>query len=177
MDSVLSLDKFFISQKMLAAGRKYHVFDEAGTRLLYIEQAAFVQLKLAFVAYQDESKRCAFFSFRRAKVFARDYHLMDENERPIGKIEGSQLCDVSGRVLACTRRVAEVTKKGLLILKFFTADGKLIGQMTHGWGQMTHGWIAVRQAILDLTDDPNRELDRRFAICAGIDEFMQYAEW
>lgn len=178
IDPVFSRDKFFFWQKTFALGQKYLVLDEAKNKLLYIEATAFVQLKLAFVAYRDESKQHKLFSFRQEKLFGGNYAIADEDDSPIGEIKwnlgwlmylkGWQICDASGRELAriryarpFTRRRRKVGWNELLLFEFVTPSGQLIGDL------VSSGFFR-RWETLNLTGDSSGSLDRRLAISACI---------
>ncbi len=161
---MLNLNKFVITQRWLAVGRKYLVCDEMGACLFYIEQTALIQMQPTFVAYQDTLKQRKLFSFQQKRGFADDYSITDENNTPIGTINRAKIYDVSGHELASIRRRGggEITRKGFVIFRLLDPTGLQIGHLITPWT------IIRRRAILELSVGLSRQLDRRLAISAGI---------
>ena len=53
MDPAFSANRFQMSQKILAVKSKYHIYNEAGSAVLYIEQEGIVQFKPSLIVQID----------------------------------------------------------------------------------------------------------------------------
>jgi uncharacterized protein YxjI len=179
MESVFSLNKYLISQKIITMRGKYHIFTEAGEKILYVEQTALVQIKPEFNVYKDESKREKVLSFQKDKwlQLAPSYTIKDAGGQIIGKVKKKlfaliksmwDLYDSQGRELANIQQdttsvvLGMMTKSGKELANFnFIAQGRQIGSLNRKWH------VADRY-LLDLSGDQNMQIDRRLAVCASI---------
>ncbi len=184
---VFAFDKYLLNQKVLSFKDKYHVFDEFGNKLLYVEREAWkVMPKLHF--FTDESKNVPVMSimskpkgffdmgyklhlvlpdgqplaiFRkdwiRGMFFQRLWHVLDANGDVIGKAEEDSV------LLGLIRRYLPFGEWIRTNFNIFLGSRQV--------GTFNRKFTIIDKYVLDLTQDHTRSLDRRIALglCVLLD--------
>jgi len=180
------LDRYLLNQKVISLGGKYHVYDEAGEPILYVDRPVF-RLQAHVGIYADESngrKLLTVFQDSAFQLINLSFTLLDDNDRPIAfmKREGwaSMLrhtwtvYDGAGRLLV--RAVEDSWWKALLrrvpyledVARWIHTNYALIFPDGRPAGAFVRRFTIADKYALDLTPDAERALDRRIAIALAV---------
>jgi uncharacterized protein YxjI len=183
-------DRFFVNQKILSLGNKYHVYDENNTPLFFVDRPV-LKLKMEFTVYEDDSKRRPLLSVTQDSVFTVinfKFIIKDANGQVIGimKREGWQsilrrtwmILDAQERLIATAtedsmgkaiaRRIFAATDleiiNALIRTNFYLyrADG------TTKFGEFLRKLALTDKYEMNLQADPERHFDRRLAVALAI---------
>lgn len=185
-----SKDRFFVNQKVLSLGNKYHVYDENNSPLFFVDRPV-LKLKMEFTVYEDETKTRPLLSVNQDSVFTvinYKFIIKDANGQVIGimKRQGWQsmlrrtwmIEDAQERLIATAtedsmgkaiaRRIFSATDleiiNALIRTNFYLyrADG------TTKFGEFLRKLSLTDKYEMNLQGDPERTFDRRLAVALAI---------
>jgi len=188
-------DKFYINQKRFSIKEKYHVYDEEGKELLFVEREFRLFGRRNIGVFADGSKSEALLSIiqdRYWEIFTRNYTVVDRNGETIAKLSrnnlkslfrrGWNVMDPGGVTIAKAREDSvflAVVRRVVGLIPFVELIGGLIKTDFHllaldnlgneqKIGSFNRRITFFDKYVLDLTEDPERKLDRRVALAVGI---------
>lgn len=188
---------FLVNQKHRSWMKsKYYVFDESGAPLFYVERPVKPLQRSDITIYHDDSKAAAVLTIRQDHGYAalhRHYTLIgSESGDPIAHFDRDNIrslfrrawtiSDPNGGIvagaredtawIAAARRILEWIPYVSILAGFVRTNFRLhvVGE---GGAETSVGAFNRKLSFgdkyaLDLTDDPQRLLDRRIAIALGI---------
>ena len=169
MESVFEFNKALISRDVWGTRTKYHIFDEAGNLLLYIEQPAGFQLKASYLVYPSEQRRQKLLSIQQDKIiqFLPRYSIADEGGQLIGRMKNKTfsvntvwlLSDRGGIEVASIEATEVMLGRPRMPNFKFMVKEKRIGEFQKRGNN---------QYLLDLSSDSDKSVDRRLALASGI---------
>lgn len=187
VDSRFQIDKLLFSQKKFSLVPQYYVYDENGRELFFVRRLL-LALKRHVYIYTDRSQRELLLTvrqdriieflnrhftvvdnagnvlgrFRRKNVISilrRTWHILDSEGRKIGEV----LEDSWGKAMFRRTPLGEYFKTDFIIRLGDRVIGKFIRK-----------WTVFDKYAFDLSEDSEREFDRRLAV--GLGALLDSAE-
>lgn len=176
-------DRFLLNQKMLSLGNKYFIYNDAQQPLLYVDRPV-LRLKSLFTLYADDTKQRKLLTLNQESaltVINFTFTLADAEDQVIAVFKRQGLLsmlrrtwkifDAQGQEIAQAHEdswwkaiVRRVSDLGVFFRTNFIItrpDGTEIGAFIR---RLTLG----DKYVLDLTQDPQRTLDRRIAVGLAV---------
>lgn len=198
MNEKLDRDKFLVKQKHMSWMKsKYHVFDEAGNPLFYVERpAGRVFTPGNITIYDDEQTKTAVLTLHQVSGFGalkRRFHLVDEGDGAtvahftrdnikswfrrhwqISHDDGTVIGHAreDSPAIAAIRRIFEWVPYAGIVAGFIRTNF-VVSRMDAGGNEVAAGTFNRKFSIgdkyaLDMSADAGRQLDRRIALALGI---------
>lgn len=167
----LEKDFYIIEQKTLT--RSYYIKDSHSNNILFAECPR-VHLWQNFIVYSDEQKQQKYFSFRQNKsIMLLSYTVMDEYDKVIGHIKQKftfyrnrwYIKDSQQNNIGSVREPVKSAVKRL-VMKETTYDEIFLSDKQIGIVSCRFSFGNIFD--LDLSNDPDKKLDRRLALAAAI---------
>ena len=188
-------DKFLVNQRRMSFKEKYYVYDESGGELFYVERPFRFLGKRTVTIYEDDAGREAVLKltqehyweiWRREymvetpdgqlvarlsrnnvqSLFRRGWKIAGPDGTPIAKVQEDSV------PLAIIRRVVDwipfVALAGLLIKTDFDFIGTGAPGNERKLGSFNRKVSMFDKYVLDMSPDPERVIDRRVALAAGV---------
>lgn len=179
-------DRFLLSQKVLSLGGKYHVYDETGHSLFFVDRPVF-KIKSDIGVYTDESRASKLLTLRQEGLFhlmSFAFTVLDERGQPLARLRREgwisllrrtwRVEDTTGHTLAVARedswwkaiarRVPYLDSVGRLICTNFI----ITRPNNQPLGQFVRRFTLADRYVLDLSADAERTFDRRIALALAI---------
>ncbi len=193
MDERFLKDKFLMHEKHFAIGDRYHIYDESGEPLFYVERERF-KLYADVHIYDDERKNRELLQIKDRSVFDINA-TMEVRDPASGELLGSfkrkglasliqrtwQILDSQGNVIglaledslikALIRRLLGAVSRRFGPVSFLLLPLKtdfIIKLHEREVGKFIRKWTLLDRYVLDLSADPSGEFDRRLAVGLGI---------
>lgn len=190
-------DKFFINQKRFSIKEKYYVFDEEGNQIFFVARDFrwFGLGRRNIGIFENDSQTEPLLSITQDhyfEIFNRNYTVIDQGGNPIAKLSRNNLRSLLRRswniagadgtaigraredsaFMAAVRRIVDLIPYLGLIGGIFKTDFHLLAPDGAGGeqkiGSFNRKITFFDKYVLDLTEDPERRLDRRVALALGI---------
>jgi uncharacterized protein YxjI len=189
-------DKFLINQRRLSLKEKYYVYDEQGKELFYVERSfGWLFRRRNINLFADDSKREPLLSITQDhywEIFHRNYTVVDGNGKAIAKLSRNNFASLFRRawnistlegapvararedslLLAAVRRIIDLIPYVELIGGIIKTDFHFLVPEGPGTerkiGSFNRRFSLFDKYVLDLSEDPQRKLDRRVALAMGI---------
>ena len=188
-------DKFLINQRRLSIKEKYYVYDEEGSELFYVERPFRLFGRRTITVFSDDSKSEALMSLIQDhlwEMFHRNYTVADADGQVIARCSRNNLTSLfrrGWRIMdpdgAMTARAREnslllcIIRRVLDLIPYVEIIGGIVKTdfdflVTAGDGQeekigtFKRRFSIFDKYVLDLSEDSERNLDRRVALGVGI---------
>ena len=188
-------DKFLVNQKRLTLREKYYIYAENGEELFYVERDFKLLGKKNITVFNDDSKQVPvlqinqehFWEFGRREytvfdsegnaiatfyrnnwksLFRRGWEVFDANHNLVAKAREDSLA------LAFVRRIIDFIPFVELLGGIIKTDFHLFSVDAEGReekiGSFDRKLSFADKYVMNLSDDPERKLDRRAAVALGI---------
>ncbi|MBC7807563.1 MAG: hypothetical protein H7145_15610 [Akkermansiaceae bacterium] len=183
-------DRFFLNQKILSLGNKYHVYDEHNMPLFFVDRPL-LRLKMEFTVYEDDSKRRPLLSVTQDSVFTVinfKFIVRDANGQVIGVMKRQGWQSMLRRTWmiedAQERLIATATEdsmgKAIARRIFAATDLEIINALirtnfylykpdgTTKFGEFLRKLALTDKYEMNLQADPERTFDRRLAVALAV---------
>ena len=188
-------DKFFVNQRRLSINERYFVYDEEGHELFYVERPFRWFGRRNVTIYDDESKQNPILFITQDhywEAFHRNYTVETQDGEVIAKLSrnnikslfrrGWTIADAAGAplaiaredtvILAFVRRLVNLIPLVRLLGGIIKTDFHFIRQDDSGneekIGSFDRRIRLFDKYVLNLSADPERNLDRRVGLAVGI---------
>ena len=188
-------DKFFINQRRLSFKEKYYVYDEQGAQLFYVERPFGWFGRRHIGVFEDDSKREPLLSLTQDhywEIFHRNYTVADADGQILAILSRNNFTSLFRRgwkimgpseavlararedslLLAALRRIIDFIPFVELIGGIIKTDFHILALDSDGnerkIGAFNRRFSIFDKYVLDLSEDPERKLDRRVALAVGI---------
>ncbi len=185
MDKRFDRDKFLMTEKHFTIGDKYHIYDEMGEPLFYVEREKF-KLYADIHIYDNEQKTSELIRIEDKSVL--DFNAtMEVREPDSGALLGSFKRDALASMLRRTWNIRDSQEKVIgraiedslfkALLRRFLGRGLLRKLIKTDFnieingrqiGEFTRRFTIRDKYVLDLSKDTSRSFDRRLAVALGI---------
>jgi uncharacterized protein YxjI len=173
-----AVDRVLLRRKVLAIAPQFQIFDEQGGLLLYCRQKIF-KLKEDIRVYADDSQTHEILTIKARSIidFSASYDVFDAQQRvQVGALRRRGLRSIlrdTWEILDANDQVlGKVEETGFALLRRFlaifpqrfriTLGPTIVGHIKQSFNPF------VFKAWMDLSPDPQRVLDRRLAMAAGL---------
>ena len=188
-------DRFFVNQRRLSLKEKYYVYDEHGTGLFYVERPFQWWGRRDIIIYEDDSKRAPVVFITQDhlwEIFQRNYTVADVDRQVLARLSRNNFKSLFRRawnivqtneatlmtaredsvLLAAIRRIVDLIPYVALLGGMIKTDFHLLTVDSAGderkIGEFTRRISVFDKYVLDLSEDSERQLDRRVALAVGI---------
>lgn len=188
-------DKFLINQRRLSIKEKYYVYDEEGSELFYVERPFQFFGRRSITVFSDDSKTEVLMSLTQDhlwEMFHRNYTVADAGGQVIGLCSRNNLTslfrrnwnimDPAGAIIARAREnslLLCMVRRVLDLIPYIEFIGGIVRTdfdflMTGAGGQeekigaFKRRFSIFDKYVLDLSEDSERNLDRRVALGVAI---------
>lgn len=188
-------NKFLVNQKRMSLKEKYYVYDEQNNGLFYVERPFRFLSRRNITVFGDDSKIETLLFINQDhywEIFHRNYTVTDVEGQIIGNLSrnnftslfrrGWDIMDPDGVTiararedsvfLAAIRRIVNFIPLVDLIGGLIKTDFHILALDGAGnerkIGAFTRRFSIFDKYVLDLSEDPERTLDRRVALAVGI---------
>lgn len=183
-------DRFFVNQKILSLGNKYHVYDQYNAPLFFVDRPV-LKLKMEFTVYEDESKRRPLLSITQDSMLTIinfKFIIKDANGIVIGIMKRQgwhsflrrtwMIEDAEGRLIATATE--DSMGKAIARRIFSVADLEIINALirtnfylyradgTTKFGEFLRKLAITDKYEMNLEADPGRLFDRRLAVALAV---------
>lgn len=178
-DSKFDRDKFLVHQKMLSIGAKYYVYDEDQEPLFFVQRPA-LRLKAHIEIFDDDTKNVRRLMLRQDRILAINQHftLLTPEDQVLCTYERRGLLSLVRRTWVIRNSVGQEIAQAredswakAVFRRLFgwmrTDFEILLADNTHV-GAFHRKFTIGDKYALDLTNDPDRRLDRRIAVGLAI---------
>jgi hypothetical protein len=173
-----AVDRVLLRRKVLAIAPQYHVYDPQGGLLLYVHQKLFA-LREDIRVYSDESKQWEILTIKARQIidFSAAYDVVDAQQQvKVGVLRRrgfrSILRDDWEILDPYDQPIGRVREAGAALLRrifnFIPQRFEIFLGTTPVGRVKQHFNPFVFKATMDLSGDPQRTLDRRLALAAGV---------
>ena len=195
MNPKFDRDKFLVNQKRMSFKEKYYVYDEDGGELFYVERPFKLLGRRNITIFEDDSKQSPILLITQDhywEVLRREYTVADADGQVIAKFSRNNLKSLFRRgwdvmspdgvviarakedsaVLAAVRRIIDFIPfvnllGGIIKTDFHFLRPDEFGNETK-IGSFNRRISLFDKYVLNLSEDPERYLDRRAALALGI---------
>ncbi len=178
-DPKFDRDKFLIHQKILSIGAKYYVYDENQQPLFFVQRPA-LRLKAHIEIFDDDTKNVRRLMLRQDRILAINQHftLLTPEEQVVCTYERRGLLSLVrrtwvirnavGQEIAQAREDSWVKAVFRRLFGWMRTDFEILLPDNTHVGTFHRKFTIGDKYALDLTNDPNRRLDRRIAVGLAI---------
>ncbi len=188
-------DKFLVNQRRLSINERYFVYDEEGSELFYVERPFRWLGRRNITIYDDDSKQNPVLFITQDhfwEAFHRNYTVKTTGDEVIAKLSrnnikslfrrGWEIADAAGTSLAIAREdsvALAFVRRIVNLIPFVDLLGGIIKTDFHFLrrdasgneekiGSFDRRISFFDKYVLNLSADPERNLDRRVALAVGI---------
>jgi len=179
-DSKFDHDKFLVHQKMLSIRAKYYIYDEDQEPLFFVERPT-LKLKRDIEIFDDDTKATRRLTLRQDRILAINQHftLLTSEDQVICTYERQGILSLLRRTWVIRNPVGQEIAQAredswikALFRRFISGLMRtdfeiLLADNTHV-GAFHRKFTIGDKYALDLTNDPDRRLDRRIAVGLAI---------
>ena len=173
-------DKFLVHQKMLSISAKYYVYDEHQDPLFFVQRPA-LRLKAHIEVFDDDTKNVRRLMLRQDRILAINQHftLLTPDDQVVCTYERRGILSLLRRTWVIRNPVGQEIAQAredswikALFRRFISGLMRtdfeiLLADNTHV-GAFHRKFTIGDKYALDLTNDPDRRLDRRIAVGLAI---------
>ena len=195
MNGKFDRDKFLVNQKRMSFKEKYYVYSENDEELFYVEREFKFMGKRTIAIFDDDSKQSQVLKLEQEhywEIFRREYRLFDSAGELIAAFSrnniaslfrrGWDILDPNGKLIGRAREDSvglAIVRRVIDFIPFVNLLGGIIKTDFHLFrvdeagnetkiGSFDRKLSIFDKYVLDLSDDPERSLDRRTALALGI---------
>ena len=178
-DPKFDRDKFLVHQKMLSISAKYYVYDEDQEPLFFVQRPA-LRLKAHIEVFDDDTKNVRRLMLRQDRILAINQHftLLTSEDQVICTYERQGILSLLRRTWVIRNPVGQKIAQARE-----DSWAKIVFRRLFGWmrtdfeilladntrvGAFHRKFTIGDKYVLDLTNDPDRRLDRRIAVGLAI---------
>ena len=188
-------ERFFLNQRRLSLKEKYYIYDEHGAELFYVERPFQWWGRRDITIYEDDSKRAPVVFITQDhfwEVFHRDYTVAAVEGQVLARLSRNNFKSLFRRawdiaqtntptlmkaredsvLLAAIRRIVDLIPYVALLGGIIKTDFHLLIMDSAGnerkIGSFNRRMSVFDKYVLDLSEDRERQLDRRVALAVGI---------